>query len=286
MFITVLLFILFSCEEKKRTGCGGKLHISYEQYPEDINGGDSELTTPHDTGCSGRQNWYGEIWEYVETNENTDLMKQFENFYCRHRYYCYVLIDPMKLQEQGTSDCDLGDKLAELSIVDRSQVTIRNFVNSIFYVGKGKNDRIFEHFRDTLAVLSGKKIAKAKKSEGKIAKIKDIWNRSKGLNEVIALKIFDERDHDEALAIEYFLIETIGLENLTNKDSGKEPTDLKMDTSWVQDDECQFCAHLLIQAHQRYKEVISVEAKNGPLTSINQNWAEIKYPKTSKSPTK
>lgn len=77
--------------------------------------------------------------------------------------------------------------------------------NEIFYVGKGKGDRVFSHLNDT---------GENEKSN----KIKEI--RSRGKNPKIEVLIHGLEDEDTALRVEAAVIDLIGVDKLTNKVHG------------------------------------------------------------------
>lgn len=318
----------FNCHSCKEKGCTGKLQVRFnESNPENISSGDIVLTEDHDC-IEKKEKWNNEIWENIDTLMNSlgqrfNQMYTFKRFYCEQRYYNYILIDPMKLKNFETSTSDIVDGMKGLSVSfgkSDQMLELKTFVGSIFYVGKGKNDRIFDHIKKTLGALpeaTGSESSRgiedesqadtstesvdevseigdedngeAKKStENKVLmdKISEIWDRTDGHNHVIALKIFDRISHDEAHAIEYFLIKTIGVENLTNIKLGFEPTDLINESNWKEQDICKFCADLLIQTHQRYEKVVKGEGNsdcNEPLIRIDRAYAVENFRKKAKS---
>jgi hypothetical protein len=77
--------------------------------------------------------------------------------------------------------------------------------NEIFYVGKGKENRVFSHLNDTL-------------ESKKVAYIADL--RSKGLEPKIEILIHGLEDEITALRIESAIIDLIGIDGLTNQKSG------------------------------------------------------------------
>lgn len=118
----------------------------------------------------------------------------------------------------------------------------QTFLGSIFYVGKGKRSRPYQHLYDAIkffsrecddesialrlkqslridAVFSRKneKIGKSTNSK-KIANIIDIWKSNKG---VVCVHAFNNILPVEAYTREAAIIEAIGLENLTNLKKGE-----------------------------------------------------------------
>lgn len=77
--------------------------------------------------------------------------------------------------------------------------------NEIFYVGKGKGNRIFSHLEEN------------NESE-KVAAINEIKN--KGLMPKMEIVIHGIEDEETALRVESSIIDLLGIQNLTNKQSG------------------------------------------------------------------
>lgn len=92
--------------------------------------------------------------------------------------------------------------------------SLPKFIRSIFYVGKGKDTRIFNHFKDAL-----KKEADMSKEKEKIARINEIWDRTE-YNEPQYLILFSGISQDEAYTREAILIDALW-PNLTNEQHGR-----------------------------------------------------------------
>lgn len=86
------------------------------------------------------------------------------------------------------------------------------FVESVFYVGKGKNARSLQHLRDA----KDYKLTQRKRSE-KLQCILDIWSSGHG---VMSLHLFNNTTAQEAFTREACMIEAIGLNMLTNIQKG------------------------------------------------------------------
>lgn len=93
------------------------------------------------------------------------------------------------------------------------------FLNSIFYVGKGKRSRPYQHLYDAIKVFSGESCAKNKLVESKkLSRIIEIWKENKG---VVCLHIFHNILPCEAFTREAAIIESLGIHNLTNAKKGE-----------------------------------------------------------------
>jgi uncharacterized protein len=84
-------------------------------------------------------------------------------------------------------------------------VYINPMTGKIFYVGKGKGNRAFDHLDDT-------------SESNKVAMIKEI--QKQGREPQIEILVHGLEDESVALKIESAIIDTLGLQNLTNAVSG------------------------------------------------------------------
>ena len=91
--------------------------------------------------------------------------------------------------------------------------------NEIFYVGKGKGNRVFSHLKE-------------QSDNPKTRKIKEI--RSKGLEPKIEFLVHGVKDDHTVRKIEAAIIDLIGKNKLTNKVSGYESSDFgRMDVDQI-----------------------------------------------------
>ena len=88
---------------------------------------------------------------------------------------------------------------------DQSKL-FQKFVSSIFYIGKGKQTRSYEHLYEAIKIRARPQMALLKISR-KVKKILDIWNDSHG---VISLHVFQNSLPVEAYCREAAMIESIG----------------------------------------------------------------------------
>ena len=75
----------------------------------------------------------------------------------------------------------------------------------IFYVGKGKGNRVFAHLEE-------------QKSSDKVKAIQDILGA--GMSPTIEILVHGLEDEHTALRVESSIIDLLGVQNLTNKQSG------------------------------------------------------------------
>ncbi|CAD5212152.1 unnamed protein product [Bursaphelenchus xylophilus] len=114
-------------------------------------------------------------------------------------YFVYLLLDPRALNESPT---------------------FSEFVDSVFYIGKGINSRSHFHLYEAIKFKNDPK----GKENRKCQRIIDIWNAGRG---VIVLHPFSNVNSDHALIYEGAIIASVGKSNLSNIRGGdfKPPTD-------------------------------------------------------------
>ena len=145
-----------------------------------------------------------------EQQTETDMCQYFDNPPpgCSWREgiskesFNYILIDSRISQ-------NLPSLIAELSELDRFRI----FVESIFYVGKGKRSRPYSHLYEAISCERNQTQATPKHQ-----RILDIWASGHG---VVSLHCFQGTVAVEAFSREACLIETIGLNKLTNTKKGE-----------------------------------------------------------------
>ena len=92
----------------------------------------------------------------------------------------------------------------------------------IFYVGKGRKGRKFDHM--TLCKRLFKKKMKFRKICAKFSKISRLWERGNG---IICLHLFHETSHYMTHNREFAIIKALGINNLTNSINGSSYGDMK-----------------------------------------------------------
>lgn len=157
-----------------------------------------------------------------------DLEKEFirlsgkEDYHGPKQFFNYILIDPRiskNLPDQAleASDSDTSKEHVSPEILNPKRAMGRvnrkfnpklftRFIESIFYIGKGQKKRDLMHLYDALA-------DRGSITKNKIDRIRSIWNDGYG---VVSLHLFHNITSKEALTREALMIETIGLNNLTN----------------------------------------------------------------------
>lgn len=140
--------------------------------------------------------------------------------------FIYLLIDPRRSQ-------NLPGLAASMTLSD----IWRQFLTSIFYVGKGKSSRPYAHLYEAMSLNQCKRgtvAAAATTSNGKSpqltrlpAKVKDhkkverileIWRSENG---VVCLQVFHNIVSVEAFTREGAIIEALGVPTLTNQKGGE-----------------------------------------------------------------
>ncbi|XP_043497706.1 spindle assembly checkpoint component MAD1-like [Polistes fuscatus] len=142
----------------------------------------------------------------------------------------YLLLDPRVTK-------DLPHRALQLT---QSEVWM-TFLSSIFYVGKGKRSRPYAHLYDAFNMWVSKEQYLV---NTKIKYILDIWNDGYG---VICLHVFQNTIPVEAYTREAIMIDTLGIEHLTNCKSGEY---YGIIATWSQRDKCRFGRYLLYKALQ------------------------------------
>uniref|UniRef100_A0A0R3RZ36 ANK_REP_REGION domain-containing protein n=1 Tax=Elaeophora elaphi TaxID=1147741 RepID=A0A0R3RZ36_9BILA len=136
--------------------------------------------------------------------------------------FCYILIDPSVICPSSSS------------------CTMQQFVDSIFYIGKGKRSRPFRHLVDAVRA-KGFGDGVLSKSE-KLRKIVDLWDAGHG---VVSLHVFQNTIPSEAYTREAAMIDAIGLRNLTNVKRGDYYGPTK---NWTMKEKTVYGSYLLFNA--------------------------------------
>ena len=145
-----------------------------------------------------------------ELDLETDMCHYFDNppTNCTWREgitkesFIYILIDPRISQ-------NLPSLIADLSELDRFRI----FIESIFYVGKGKRSRPYSHLYEAISCERT-----GSQPNHKQQRILDIWSSGHG---VVSLHCFQGIIAVEAFTREACLLDAIGLHKLTNTKRGE-----------------------------------------------------------------
>lgn len=139
----------------------------------------------------------------------------------------YLLLDPRITQ-------DLPNRSVHLAEAEVWSI----FLNAIFYIGKGKRSRPFDHLYDAFKTWVGSSSTTSKK----IKCILDIWNSDHG---VVCLHIFQNVIPVEAYTREAAMIDAIGREHLGNCKSGEY---YGVAATWSMQQKRKFGRYLLYKA--------------------------------------
>ena len=163
------------------------------------------------------------------------LEKKFIEFYETEtnpkNYFTYLLLDPRETQNLTSESGQSKNK---------SLSHFMRFLKSIFYIGKGQGNRPYMHLYEA-ALNMDRKQTHSKNS--KIEKILEIWNSGYG---VISLHCFHSITSNEAFTRECIMIDTIGVDNLTNIKIGKNNIKSLL---WTDHKKLTFGAYLLYKAY-------------------------------------
>ena len=132
-------------------------------------------------------------------------------------FYNYLLIDADKFYR-------ILEKY-NFNLEEISNEDFESLKKCIFYVGKGRNGRKFNHM--TLCKRLFKKKMKFRKICAKFSKISRLWE---GGNGIICLHLFHETSHFMTHNREFSIIKALGINNLTNSINGSSYGDMK--SSW------------------------------------------------------
>jgi len=117
------------------------------------------------------------------------------------------------------------------------QTLWRNFIASLFYIGKGTRSRPFHHLYEAAKECKPKKSISAK-----IAKIHSIWSVGLG---VVVVQMFHNTIAVEAFTREAAMIDAVGCDNLTNVKGGDY---YGVAATWSQDRKLKLGTYLLYKA--------------------------------------
>lgn len=124
--------------------------------------------------------------------------------------FIYMLIDPRISQNLPGVASDM-----------QPHEIWRQFLASVFYVGKGKSSRPYAHLYEAMEMSrlqADHPVPKKIKDRAKVERILDIWRCESG---VVCLQVFHNTIPAEAFTREGAMIEALGVRSLTNIKSGE-----------------------------------------------------------------
>ncbi|XP_065209338.1 uncharacterized protein LOC135837852 [Planococcus citri] len=124
------------------------------------------------------------------------------------------------------------------------KISWETFLSGIFYIGKGKSDRPYDHLKK--ALKESRSNDPSKKHGKKIQTILDIWNEGKG---VVILQMFERKVDLESFTREAAMIEVIGTRNLANEKNGSYHGQIFM---WKSEEKHKVGRYLLYESYQTY----------------------------------
>lgn len=153
------------------------------------------------------------IQEFGKLEKQMELSFRTENRNWRQgnakKSFIYMLIDPR-----------ISQNLPGLAATMEAHEIWKQFLASIFYVGKGKSSRPYAHLYEAMELnrLRGQEVPKKMKDRAKVERILDIWSSDSG---VVCLQVFHNIIPAEAFTREGAMIEALGVRSLTNLKAGE-----------------------------------------------------------------
>lgn len=155
-------------------------------------------------------NWYQSLLQHQHLEElvkqqfiNPDPSRKWRGGTAKSSF-TYLLLDP-RITQNLPHRCDQ---------LKKSDVW-KTFISAVFYVGKGKRSRPFQHLYDAVTYFNNAKFVTENR---KINTILDIWKDNHG---VICLHIFQNVIPAEAYTREAAMINALNLQNITNIKGGE-----------------------------------------------------------------
>ncbi|XP_072762232.1 uncharacterized protein [Anoplolepis gracilipes] len=183
--------------------------------------------------------------EFGNWLNHVDIYKSLE----KHVFQEFVSPDPSRRWREGRSKTSFNYLLLDSRItqdlpnrsVHLTEAEVWSiFLDAIFYIGKGKRSRPFDHLYDAFKTWVGSSTITSKK----IKRILDIWNSDHG---VICLHVFQNVIPVEAYTREAAMLDAIGKEHLGNCKSGEY---YGVAATWSMQQKQKFGRYLLYKALQ------------------------------------
>ena len=187
------------------------------------------------------ENFYGCLKYFSNSviGDNKSVSHSYEIFISTQKFYLAILRKSIQgYLKCGTLPTVPGKSFYNYLIINASRLLrllddiddneditshhLEELKKAIDYAGKGNNGRKLDHLRDGKKIIQ--KQLKLSKVCAKYSKITQIWEKGHG---IVCLQIFGESDHYEAHCKEFAIIKAIGLNNLTNVNSGSVYGDMK-----------------------------------------------------------
>ncbi|KRT84184.1 hypothetical protein AMK59_2856, partial [Oryctes borbonicus] len=180
------------------------------------------------------ENWCQKLLQHQQLEEA--IKQQFSNPDSSRKWrggiakssFTYLLLDP-RITQNLPHRCDQLQKSEVWSA----------FLSAIFYVGKGKRSRPFQHLYEAVTNYSK---ANFNIENEKMKRILDIWKDNHG---VVCLHVFQNVIPAEAYTREASMISALNLENITNIKGGEF---YGVSATWSQKQKNLFGVHLLYKA--------------------------------------
>ncbi|XP_034237690.1 uncharacterized protein LOC117643117 [Thrips palmi] len=166
--------------------------------------------TPELQRVLNSEEWESDIMNYAKYEmlmsapfENPDPNRRWREGVAKSSFN-YLLLDPRISQNLPAT------------VTSQNLSTWRQFISSVFYIGKGKRSRPYAHLYQAVHSWNRREIVRSQNA--KIQRILDIWKDGHG---VVCLHVFQNVIPVEAFTREAAMIDAIGSNNIVNLKSGE-----------------------------------------------------------------